>query len=164
MGLRPVNIVSDGNCFFSSVSHQIYQAETHHAQIRVLAIQYLINSPEHFIESIADQSWIQYLQNMSRLGIWAGHIIIQAVANLHTLRIHITESAPNFSECTIVSSIFDNEPGRNARDIYIGHLNELHYISTTPISQTVSRHPNKSVNNNSKSRKEYMREYMEKKK
>ncbi len=111
MGLRPVNIVGDGNCFFRSVSHQIYQTETHHAQIRALAIQYLINSPEHFIESIADQSWIQYLQNMSRLGTWADHIIIQAVANSHNLRIHITESAPNFSECTIVSPIFDNEPG-----------------------------------------------------
>ncbi len=54
----------------------------------------------------------------------------------------------------------------------------MHYISTTSISQTVSEHPatvansakvdkiisNKSVINNSKSRKEYMREYMKKKK
>ncbi len=177
LGLKPVNIVGDGNCFFRSVSHQIYHTETHHAQIRALAIQHLINSPEHFIESNTDQSWIQYLQNMSRLGTWADHIIIQAVANSHNLRIHITESAPNFSEHTIVSSIFANEPGGNARDIYIGHLDEMHYISTTPISQTVSEHPgtvansakvdkiisNKSVVNNSKSRKEYMREYMKKK-
>ncbi len=53
----------------------------------------------------------------------------------------------------------------------------MHYISTTPISQAVCEHPatlansakadkiasNKSVINNSKSRKEYMREYMKKK-
>ena len=177
LGLKPVNIVGDGNCFFRSVSHQIYHTETHHAQIRALAIQHLINSPEHFIESNTDQSWMQYLQNMSRLGTWADHIIIQAVANSHNLRIHITESAPNFSEHTIVSSIFANESGGIARDIYIGHLDEMHYISTTPISQAVSEHPatlansakadkiasNKSVINNSKSRKEYMREYMKKK-
>ena len=50
LGLKPVNIVGDGNCFFRSVSHQIYHTETHHAQIRALAIQHLINSPEHFIE------------------------------------------------------------------------------------------------------------------
>ena len=134
LGLKPVNIVGDGNCFFRSVSHQIYHTETHHAQIRALAIQHLINSPEHFIESNTDQSWMQYLQNMSRLGTWADHIIIQAVANSHNLRIHITESAPNFSEHTIVSSIFANEPGGNARDIYIGHLDEMHY---TAISKKV---------------------------
>ena len=94
--LQPVNIVGDGNCFFRSVSHQLYQTETYHAQIRVLAIQHLINSQEHFIESNTDQSWMQYLQNMSRLGTWADHIIIQAVANSYNLRIHITESALNF--------------------------------------------------------------------
>ncbi len=62
LGLKPVNIVGDGNCFFRSVSHQIYHTETHHAQIRALAIQHLINSPEHFIESNTDQSWIQYFE------------------------------------------------------------------------------------------------------
>ncbi len=72
LGLKPVYIVGNRNCFFRSVSHQIYHTETHHAQIRALAIQHLINSPEHFIESNIDQSWMQYLQNMSRLGTWAG--------------------------------------------------------------------------------------------
>jgi hypothetical protein len=124
--LQPVNIVGDGNCFFRSVSHQLYQTETYHAQIRALAIQHLINSPEHFIESNTDQSWMQYLQNMSRLGTWADHIIIQAVANSYNLRIHITESAPNLSERTVVSSIYANDPGGNARNIYIGHLDEMH--------------------------------------
>ncbi len=94
LGLKPVNIVGDGNSSFRSVSHEIYHTEIHHAQIRALAIQHLIKSPEHFIESNTDQSWIQYLQNMSRLGTWADHIIIQAVANSHNLRINITESAP----------------------------------------------------------------------
>jgi hypothetical protein len=134
IGLKPVNIVGDGNCFFRSVSHQIYQTDTHHAQIRALAIQHLINSPEHFIENNTDQSWMQYLQNMSRLGTWADHIIIQAVANSYNLKIHITESALNFTESTIVSSIYANEYGGNARDIYIGHLDEMHYISTTTVN------------------------------
>lgn len=75
LGLRPVNIVGDSNCFFCSVSHQLYRTEDRHAQIRALAIQHLINCPEHFIESTAYQSWVQHLQNMSRLGTWAVHII-----------------------------------------------------------------------------------------
>ena len=138
IGRKPVNIVGDGNCFFRSVSHQLYGTEDRHPQIRAFAIQYLINCPEHFIEYNTDQSWLQYLQRMSRLGTWADHIIIQAVANANNIRINITESAPNFSESTTVSSIYaesETQP-RNLRDIYIGHLEELHYISTTPIRPT----------------------------
>jgi endonuclease/exonuclease/phosphatase (EEP) superfamily protein YafD len=170
IGLEPVNIAGDGNCFFRSVSYQLYQTEDCHAQIRALAIQHLINCPEHFIESNTQQSWVQYLQDMSTLGTWADHIIIQAVANANSLRIHITESAPNFCESTVVSSVYA-ESDENVRDIYIGHLDELHYMSTTPTAQSVSRQvengkANKlqskanSQNLQTKSRKSYMREYM----
>ena len=103
-----------------------------------MAIQHLINCPEHFIESNTEQSWSQYLQNMSRLGSWAEHIIMQAVANANNLRIHITETAPNFSETTVVSSIYAQSVDNAVRDIYIGHLDELHYVSTLPIAQSAS--------------------------
>ena len=185
IGRKPVNIVGDGNCLFRSVSHQLYRTESRHAQIRALAIQHLINCPEHFIESNTEQSWSHYLQNMSRLGSWADHIIIQAVANANNLRIHITESAQNFTETTVVTSIYAQG---NVRDIYIGHLDELHYVSTTPIEQSASQqignqtatdkqkpnpqnsqsntNSNKSENSVSmkkiQKRKEYMKEYMKK--
>ena len=93
IGLAVINIVGAGNCFFRSVSHQLYKTETYHMQIRPVAIQHLINCPEQFIESNTEQSWMQYLQNMSRLGTWADNIIIQAMANAHNLTIHIIESA-----------------------------------------------------------------------
>ena len=106
---------------------------------------------------------------MSRQGTWADHII-QAVANSHNLRIHITESAQNFAEQTVVNSIYDSEPRRNAcRDIHTGHLDEMHYVSTTPIctTQAVSDTTDTTgmvaksiISHNVKSRKEYMREYM----
>ena len=78
---KPANIVGDGNCFFRSISHQLYATEVRHPQIRALAIQHLINNPEHFVEYNTDQSWLHYLQSTSTLGTWADHIIIQAVAN-----------------------------------------------------------------------------------
>ena len=170
IGLMPINITGDGNCFFRSVSYQLYQTEDRHAQIRALAIQHLINCPEHFIESNTQQSWVQYLQDMSMLGTWADHIIIQAVANAIGLRIHITESAQNFSESTVVSSVYA-ESGGNVRDIYIGHLDELHYVSTAPTTQSVSQQvENQKANklqtksrklqiSRTKSRTDYMREY-----
>ena len=176
IGREPVNIVGDGNCLFRSVSHQLYRTESRHAQIRALAIQHLINCPEHFIESNTEQSWSHYLQNMSRLGSWADHIIIQAVANANNLRIHITESAQNFTETTVVTSIYAQG---NVRHIYIGHLDELHYVSTTPVEQSASEqignqtatgkqkpNPQNSQSNSNKNsvskRKEYMKEYMKK--
>ena len=186
IGRQPVNIVGDGNCFFRSVSHQRYGTEDRHPQIRALAIQHLINCPEHFVEYNTDQSWLQYLQSMSRLGTWAGHIIIQAVANKHNLRINITESAPNFSESTTVSSICTGSQTRQ-RSIYIGHLDELHYVSTTPIIQSISTQLiNRTTNDkpkeispdsqsnktslketismkNAEKRKQYMKEYMKQK-
>ena len=137
IGRKPVSIVGDGNCFFRSVSHQLYGTENHYPQIRALAIQHLKNCPEHFVEYNTDQSWLQYLQNMSTLGTWAD-ANIQAVANTNSLRINITESALNFSESTIISSIYTEPAGRNARDFYIGHLDELHYVSTMPITQSFS--------------------------
>ncbi len=140
IGRIPVNIVGDGNCFFRSISHQLYGTEEHHPQIRALAIQHLINCPEHFVEYNTHQSWLQYLNNMSTLGTWADHIIIQVVANANSLPINITESAPNFSESTTVSSIYSNHETMrtNVRNIYIGHLGELHYVSTKPMSMTHS--------------------------
>ena len=121
IGRKPVNTVGDGNCFFRSVSHQLYRTEDRLPQIRALAIQHLINSPEHFVEYNTDQSWLQYLQSMSTLGTWAGNSI-QAVANTNNLRINIAESAPVGSICT------ENEiQRRNLREIYVGHLEELHY-------------------------------------
>jgi hypothetical protein len=36
---------------------------------------------------------------------------------------------------TVVSSVYA-KPGGNVRDIYIGHLDELHYVSTAPIIQS----------------------------
>ena len=87
-----------------------------------------------------DQSWLQYLQNMSTLNTWADHITIHAVANTNNLRIDIAESAPNFWESTTVSSIYAKSENkrRNQRDIYVGHLDELHYVSTTHITQSIS--------------------------
>ena len=104
------------------------------------------------------------------------------------MRIDITESAPNFSESTTVSSIYaeSENQGRNLRDIYVGHLDELHYVSTTSTTQSIStkityqptNDKPKAISQNSQltktssketatmkdleKRKQYMKEYMKK--
>ena len=74
-----------------------------------------------------------------------------------------------FSETSVVTSIYA-QPG-NTRDIYIGHVDELHYVSTSPIlmisAEQVEKQSEMSKNVSGKSsclqRRDYMREYMEKK-
>ena len=67
------------------------------------------------------------MTSMSNKGIWADCIIIQAVADNLKLKIHITESLPNFADFTVVKKA---TPQKLFSTIYIGHLNEFRYVST----------------------------------
>ncbi|XP_048578012.1 uncharacterized protein LOC125559885 [Nematostella vectensis] len=126
-GLTPLDVGGGGDCFFKSVSHQLYGNSNKHAEIRALGVRYLKDNPERFIESIIDSSWSQYLTNMSLQGTWANHIIIQAVADAMSLKIHIIESDSNIREVTLVEPA--NTIINNIRTIYIGHIGQVHYVS-----------------------------------
>ena len=59
-GLRPLDVGGGGDCFFKSVSHQLFGDSSHHLAIRYTAVQYLRENPERFIESVVDRLWSQY--------------------------------------------------------------------------------------------------------
>ena len=67
------------------------------------------------------------MTSLSNQGIWADGIIIEAVADNLNLKIHITESLPNFAELTVEEAA---TPQQQLGTIYIGHLDEFHYVST----------------------------------
>ena len=121
-------------------------------------------NPERFIESNIDSSGIEYLGNMSTLGTWCDHFVIQAVADIPNLRIHIVESDENFALFNIVEAVKSvHEP----TVVYIGHLGEYHYVSTLQLN---SRVPNVERNlttmkhvKQKQKRKECMKEYMKRK-
>ena len=48
---------------------------------RTAVIQFMIDNPERFIESITENSWLRYLNNMCIQGTWTDALIIQAVAD-----------------------------------------------------------------------------------
>ena len=75
------------------------------------------------------------MRNISRQGTWADGLIIQAVADKLNLKIHITESHPNFAEFTIVEA---TSPQQQLRTIYIGHADEFHYVSTKQLLPSIS--------------------------
>lgn len=151
-GLKPLDVAffgGGGNCFFKSVSHQLYGNPSQHLAIRAAGIQYLRENPERFIESNLETSWLEYLKNMTMQGTWADNIIIQAVADAMNLTIHIVESYENFIEITLVEAA---NVIQNPRPIYIGHIGEMHYISTVAALSERSSNVNssKSHTNNCK--------------
>ena len=53
-GLKALECSSDGSCFFSSVSHQLYNDPSYHMRIRAAAVEYMRNHPERFIEHVTE--------------------------------------------------------------------------------------------------------------
>ena len=61
-------------------------------------------------------------------GTWCDGLIVRAVANALGITLHIIQSHRNFTERTIIEPAvtFQGEQ----RTIYLGHINEVHYVST----------------------------------
>ena len=69
-GLQSIDVGGAGDCFFRSVSHQLYGSSNHHVGI-CTGVQFMRDNPEKFIESNTENSWLRYLNNMSIQGTWA---------------------------------------------------------------------------------------------
>ena len=87
LGLRPVDVGDGGDCFFRAVSHQLYGDPSHHLFIRQAGVQYLSNNPERFIESNTENSWNEYINNMSMQGTWCDALFVQAVVDCQNVAI-----------------------------------------------------------------------------
>lgn len=134
IGLRPFDVGGQGDCFFKSVSHQIYGDAAMHINIRMAGIRYLIDHPEIFIHSLASETWESYINRMSTPGTWCDNLIIQAVANALNCVIHIVSS----EICSQSQSIIITPLLEDRRDSYItiGYLSGLHYVSTKPLAES----------------------------
>ena len=91
LGLRPVDVGGEGDCFFppgSFSSVTWYGDSNHHLLIRQAGLQYLSNNPEFYIESNTDNSWNEYIYNMSMQGTWCDALFVRAVADCQSVAIH----------------------------------------------------------------------------
>jgi len=64
LGLQSIDVGGTGNCFFRTVSHQLYDNSNHHVHIRTAGVQFMRDSPERFIESNTENSWLRYMNNI----------------------------------------------------------------------------------------------------
>ena len=110
------------------LSHQLHRDPSHHLQIREASVDYLIENSERFNESNVEASWLRYLSSMSRQGTWADNIIIQEVVDEMNLKIDIKESDNTFRDMTFAEP--SNSTIQNTKPVYIGHIGQIHYVST----------------------------------
>ena len=82
LGLQSIDVDGAGDCFFRSISHQLYGNSNYHMHIRIAGVQFMRDNPERFIESNIENSWLKYLNNMCIPYTWADALIIQAVADI----------------------------------------------------------------------------------
>ena len=128
LGLCPLDVGGGGDCFFRSISHQMFGIPDYHTLIRSTAVEYMRSHPEQFIESNTENSWIEYLNNMSRQGTWADALIIQSTADSFRVRICIIESHSNFAHTTTIDPV----TCQTETSLSVGHIDEFHYVSTVP--------------------------------
>ena len=146
---------------------KIFGNPNNHFHVRTLGVQYLEQCPEQFIESNTESSWQYYLNNMSCQGPWADAIIIQAVPNCLNLSIHIAESNETFVSITVVQPV---NVTRGCTNIYIGHIGEMHYVSTVEKRSSELNDKqgsqisvgDKVVIDKNEKRRAYIKEYMKK--
>ena len=86
--LQSVDVGGAGDCFFRSVSHQLYGNSNHHMPVRTAGVQFMRDNPQRFTESNNENSWLRYLNNMCIQGTWADALIIQVFADALKVTIH----------------------------------------------------------------------------
>lgn len=71
--MRKIKILCDGNCFFRAVSHQLFNHENNHSELRSVAIKYISKNEFLFQSFISDEDKIlhDYILHMSKLNTYA---------------------------------------------------------------------------------------------
>ena len=152
--LTALEVGGGGNCFFRAVSHQLYGNPNYHAYIRCQGIQYMTSHPERFRDFLTNtetNNWTRYVSNMARSGTWCDNLIIQAVADTFSVITIIVESELRFAPMNVI----EPRTSQNARIITIGHLLEIHYVSTIRLPMADSSNQQLPANNVSQTSSNY---------
>ena len=163
--LRPFDVGGDGDSFFRAVSHQLYADPERHFEVRAAGIAYMRDNPERFVESNTEISWLEYRNNMSIQGTWGDAMIIQAVADQLKLKITIAGTHEGFREYSIIQPVSSTQ---QLTHVYLGHIDEYHYVSTLPCTSTsgfVEINPEQSTQSSQpkQTRTQYINKYMKQK-
>ncbi|CAM9519251.1 unnamed protein product, partial [Discosporangium mesarthrocarpum] len=90
-GLVVVDMESDGNCLFRSVSHQIYGDVERHHQVRRLCVEHMAKHKSRFGVFVAED-FRDYLRRIRQPCVWGDDLEIRALEELYDRPIEIYSS------------------------------------------------------------------------
>ena len=73
ISLMSYDVGGSGDCFFKSSLHQLYGTPELHFQVRMAGIEHLNSHPQFYFDSISNNSWENYIQQMSMQGTWCDY-------------------------------------------------------------------------------------------
>ncbi len=133
-GLRSINVIGDGNCFFRAISLNLYNNEDEHQRIRKSVVQYLKNATNvvpGITVDLSDKVVLQHLKEMEMDGSWAGDDFILPTAAFLQRVIHIYIYNTNNNSDPL---IYSPPAVSNAKPIRLAFYLPGHYKAVSPLA------------------------------
>lgn len=127
-GLKEKKMPGDGNCQFASLSDQLYQTHTMHAQVRAFVVAWMKTYSDDYSPFVIDEPWDKYLERMAKNQVWGDHLTLQAAADFYGTTINIISSFENNAYLTI-RPCKRGRGGMTRRTIWLSFWAEVHYNS-----------------------------------
>ena len=128
-GLRRVDVIGDGNCFFRALAKQVNGDEQLHGGARHETIRYMREHREEFDQFVHRVDFDSYVDRMSREGTYVeGEIELMAAAKTFNVRIRVYGRSANHDR-----TFEPLECNLETRDVYMAHYQVAqHYVVLEP--------------------------------
>ncbi|KAL9652404.1 hypothetical protein ABK040_012059 [Willaertia magna] len=138
IGLMVKKVTGDGNCLFRAFADQMTGNQEEHLAYRERAVEYMKITSDYFAPFCIDQTFEEYLKDMSEDGEWGDNLCVQALSMAYGVNIRIFQlGKPVFDIVNHTNSTSSNNNG--AKMIQLSyHLNE-HYNSVHFKSEAIKQ-------------------------
>ena len=95
------NVLSDGNCMFRALSHQLYGSDEHHHEVRRILLEVIqrnqITYQPYWIEDMpwGKVTFNEHLQRLANLGSWGTQVELQAVSDYFNITVFVCSPNPS---------------------------------------------------------------------
>jgi hypothetical protein len=133
---RVHNVIGDGTCMFRSLSHQLYGTEKEHKKLREMLVDYYkkrINYAEwkdfFEVERSSPDSLESHIEYIEKSNSWGDHIDLFIFSLIFGVNIYVCDNYDTDPNIILTKK----EDSQNTGNIYLGRINDNHYVSLVPI-------------------------------
>ncbi|OWF40310.1 OTU domain-containing protein 3-like [Mizuhopecten yessoensis] len=138
IGLQLRDIPGDGNCLFRALGDQLEGHGRNHFKYRYDVVNFMSEHREDFEPFVEDDvPFDRHIQNLRKIGTYAGNDAIVAFARLQQVNVIIHQLSSPF---LLIQGL--SKPTPNARQIHIAYHNGDHYSSVRHLSDNTESQAN----------------------